>query len=70
MSWLWWLLAPLLATIAAAVVTWIAGRPRRAPTSEEAVSTHRRFLEDLADATTPAHRARSADTGRPDKLPE
>jgi hypothetical protein len=61
MGWVWWLLAPLAVTSAAAVLTWIAGRPRRPPTSEEAVSSHRRFLADLADASEPAHRTRSGD---------
>jgi hypothetical protein len=84
MGWVWWLLAPLAVTSAAALLTWIAGRPRRPPTSEEAVSSHRRFLDDLADASAPAHRARAQNlqpgsgppaaeqtpsSARPDKLP-
>ena len=58
MGWVWWLLAPVLVTSVVAVITWLAGRPRRPPTSEEAVGSHRRFLADLADASAPAHRAR------------
>ena len=84
MGWVWWLLAPLAVTSVAAVLTWIAGRPRRPPTSEEAVSSHRQFLADLADASAPAYRARAENShsggaqsergqpgasARPDKLP-
>jgi hypothetical protein len=61
MGWVWWLLAPLAVTSAAAVITWITGRPRRPPTAEEAVSSHRRFLADLADASEPARQARPSD---------
>jgi hypothetical protein len=68
MAWLWWLLAPLAATMVAAVLTWFAGRPERPPTSEQAVSSHRRFLDDLADASAPAHRAQPGEPVRPDKL--
>ena len=48
MDWLWWLLAPMVVTITAAVLTWWANRPRRAPSVEEAIVAHRQFLTDLA----------------------
>ena len=57
MGWVWWLMAPLVATTLAAVATWWANRPRRPLTSEQAVLAHHDFLEALADL--PAHPAQA-----------
>lgn len=69
MGWIWWLLAPLVVTTIAALVTWRINRPARTPTSEAAILAHRQFLADLADLAEwtsihrggPDHRGMSAD---------
>lgn len=57
MAWIWWLLTPLTVTAAAAMLTWWTSRPRRKPTCEQGVRTHRRYLADLADGITADRRA-------------
>lgn len=52
--WAWWLAAPALVTLLAAVLTWWAGRPPRPITSRASIRDHRAFLETLDDQARPA----------------
>jgi hypothetical protein len=57
MAWLLWLSGPALATVVAALWTWIRGRPEPLPDTDEAMQAHARYLEALAQG------ARSIDRG-------
>jgi hypothetical protein len=48
MAWALWLLAPVGATVLAAIASWLRSRPRRPPTTDEAVRAHSEFLDALA----------------------
>jgi hypothetical protein len=49
-SWAFWLSIPAAGTVLAALVSWWRGRPKRAPTTAEAMRAHDDFLEALAEA--------------------
>jgi hypothetical protein len=48
-AWLWWLAAPALVTVAAALLSWWSGRPARQPTVAQSMRAHREFLAALGD---------------------
>jgi hypothetical protein len=58
-GWAVWLSIPVAATVLAAIGSWLLARPRRAPTTDEAVRAHGEFLDALAQT------ARSKDRGLP-----
>jgi hypothetical protein len=57
MEWALWLLIPVAVTVLAALGSWLRARPRRRPTTDEAMRAHGDFLDALG-----SHRA--------DTLPE
>lgn len=52
-----WLSIPLAATALAALGSWLRARPKRAPSTAEAMRAHGEFLDALAQT------ARSKDNG-------
>ncbi len=52
-----WLLIPVALTVLAALVSWLRARPKRIPTTGEAVRAHGDYLDALAQT------ARSRDRG-------
>ena len=57
MGWAVWLLIPVAATLLAATGSWLLARPKKAPTTDEAMRAHGEFLDALAQT------ARSKDHG-------
>jgi len=51
MSWAVWLLIPVAVTLLAAFGSWLRSRPKRAPTTRQAMRAHDEFLDALAQAT-------------------
>ncbi|MCU1689525.1 MAG: hypothetical protein JWN61_3000 [Pseudonocardiales bacterium] len=47
MGWQFWLAAPLLVTMSAAVLVWWQARPRATPSVHIRVRDHHRFLDEL-----------------------
>lgn len=45
-----WLLAPVAATVLAAIGSWWRSRPKRPMTTSEAMRAHGEFLDALAEA--------------------
>jgi hypothetical protein len=56
-GWAVWLSIPVAATLLAAAGSWLRARPKRAPTTDEAMRAHGEFLDALAQT------ARSKDRG-------
>lgn len=56
-AWVIWLLVPVIAPVIVAVVIWIRGRPKRLPTTGEAMREHAAYLDALVQT------ARSRDRG-------
>jgi hypothetical protein len=56
-GWAIWLLIPVAATMVAALASWLRARPRRAPSTDEAMRAHGEFLDALVQT------ARSKDRG-------
>jgi hypothetical protein len=50
-DWAIWLLAPVVATVLAAIGSWWRSRPKRPMTTSEAMRAHGEFLDALAEAT-------------------
>ncbi|WP_460607103.1 hypothetical protein [Jatrophihabitans fulvus] len=48
MAWMWWLSAPVFATVLAACWSWVRSRPKRRPTTDESLAEHRDYLDALA----------------------
>jgi hypothetical protein len=46
-DWALWLAIPLAATVLAAVASWWRLRPKRAPTTDQAMRAHGEFLDAL-----------------------
>lgn len=59
MGWQFWLAAPMLVTLAAALLIWWQTRPRATPSVHARVRDHNRFLDELGRYS-----------GRTDVLPE
>lgn len=59
MGWAVWLSIPVAATVLAAVGSWLRSRPKRAPTTDEAMRAHGDYLAALAQT------ARAEDRGLP-----
>jgi hypothetical protein len=57
MGWVVWLSIPVAATALAAVGSWVRARPKRAPSTDEAMRAHDEFLDALVQT------ARSKDRG-------
>jgi hypothetical protein len=57
MSWALWLLAPVTATVLAAIGSWWRSRPKRALSTDEAMRAHSDYLDALVQT------ARSKDRG-------
>lgn len=47
MGWQFWLAAPLIVTLSAAIAVWWQARPRPAPSVHVRVRDHNRFLDEL-----------------------
>lgn len=47
MAWVIWLLVPLVAPVAVALVGWVRGRPKRVPGTDEAMREHTAYLDAL-----------------------
>jgi hypothetical protein len=56
-GWAVWLLIPVAATLLAAIGSWLRARPKKTPTTDEAMHAHSEFLDALAQT------ARSKDRG-------
>jgi hypothetical protein len=56
-AWVIWLLVPVIAPVLVALVIWVRGRPRRLPTTDEAMREHAAYLDALGQT------ARSRDRG-------
>jgi len=56
-GWAVWLLVPVAATMLAAIGSWLRARPKKAPTTDEAMHAHSEFLDALVQT------ARSKDRG-------
>jgi hypothetical protein len=48
-TWAVWLLIPVAVTVLAALGSWWRGRPKRAPTADEAMRAHADFLAALTN---------------------
>ena len=59
MGWVVWLLIPVAATVLAAIGSWLRARPKKAPTTDEAMRAHGDFLDALVQT------ARAKDRGLP-----
>jgi hypothetical protein len=57
MAWVWWLSAPVLATLAVACWSWLRSRPRPVPTTDRSMQEHTEYLDALVQT------ARSRDRG-------
>jgi len=57
MGWAVWLLIPVAATLLAAIGSWLRARPKKAPSTDEAMRAHGEFLDALVQT------ARSKDRG-------
>jgi hypothetical protein len=57
-GWAVWLSIPVAATLLAATGSWLRARPKRAPSTDEAVRAHDEYLDALVQT------ARSKDRGR------
>ena len=47
MGWAVWLSIPVAATMLAAVASWLRSRPKKAPTTDEAMRAHGEYLDAL-----------------------
>lgn len=59
MGWAVWLSIPVAATVLAAIGSWLRARPKKVPTTDEAMRAHGAFLDALVQT------ARSKDRGVP-----
>ena len=59
MNWAFWLLIPVCVTMVAALGSWWLARPKRVPSTQDAMRAHDEFLDALVQA------ARSKDRGLP-----
>lgn len=57
MAWLWWLSGPVVATVVAALWTWVRARPEPLPDTDEAMRAHADYLQALTQT------ARAKDRG-------
>lgn len=57
MGWALWLSIPVAATVLAATGSWLRSRPKRSPSTDEAMRAHDEFLDALVQT------ARSKDRG-------
>jgi hypothetical protein len=55
-----WLLIPVVLTLLAALVSWLRARPRRVPTTGEAMRAHGDYLDALAQTARERDRGPSA----------
>ncbi len=49
MAWLWWLSGPVVATVVAAIWSWLRARPGKQPTTAQAMQAHGEFLDALVE---------------------
>jgi hypothetical protein len=56
-GWAVWLSIPVAATLLAAMGSWLRGRPKKTPTTDEAMRAHEEFLDALVQT------ARAKDRG-------
>jgi hypothetical protein len=64
MAWALWLAVPVVATSAAAVLTWISarrGRPPARPDTDTAMRAHREYLDALTVPARGSYRAAPGD---------
>jgi hypothetical protein len=59
MAWAVWLAAPVVTTLLAALSAWWVGRPKRVPSTQEAMQAHREYLDALVVPARGAARAPS-----------
>jgi hypothetical protein len=69
-AWAAWLSVPLLATVLAAIWTWLRGRPPAPLDTDAAIRAHQRYLDALTvpargDARAPHDRNGDDDDGAP-----
>ena len=57
MAWLLWLSGPVIATVIAALWSWLRARPEPLPDTDEAMRAHAEYLDALT------HSARAKDRG-------
>jgi hypothetical protein len=50
MAWAWWLAAPFVVPVLAAIVMWWRGRPRQPVQTAESVVGHQKYLQALGSA--------------------
>jgi hypothetical protein len=56
-----WLLIPVAATVFAAIGSWLRARPRKPPTTDEAMRAHGDFLDALVQTARAKDRGSQSD---------